>query len=200
MRHRLQHVDGGCLRALCVRHTRCSAARATRCAFAACQRGIVLVLQFFIRAAEFCQLLVCCRARHCPLRQNWALRSECQSAQPVSTQLTRRALSCSSIPLGLMAGRPFRPFNRAISSRCSAMMRSSAVTLPGSFTTSSCSAPCDRPDIAGEAVPSSLNRVAPRRSKQEISPRPGFCPAYDAQTNPSAATPQPRLHTAGVTG
>jgi hypothetical protein len=27
-----------------------------------------------------------------------------------------------SIPLGLMAGRPFRPFNRAISSRCSAMM------------------------------------------------------------------------------
>ena len=87
-----------------------------------------------------------------------------------------------SMPLGLIFGRPFKPFSRAISSRCSATMRSSSVTLPSSFTTSSCSSPCDRPDISGGAVTRSLNRAAPRRSKQKITPRPGFCPGYSETT------------------
>ncbi len=39
-----------------------------------------------------------------------------------------------SMPLGLMVGRPFRPFRRAISSRCSATTFSRAPTLPSSST------------------------------------------------------------------
>ena len=81
-----------------------------------------------------------------------------------------------SIPLGLISGRPFRPFSRAISSRCSATIRLRSATSPSSFNTSCCSSPCDRPDISGGMVTSSLNQAAARRRKQNISSRPRFCP------------------------
>ena len=35
-----------------------------------------------------------------------------------------------SMPLGLMSGRPFNPFSRAISSRCSAFVRSNSAIFP----------------------------------------------------------------------
>jgi hypothetical protein len=33
--------------------------------------------------------------------------------------------------------------------------------------------------MSGGATTKSLNRVAPRRGKQKISPRPTFCPCYE---------------------
>jgi hypothetical protein len=42
-----------------------------------------------------------------------------------------------SMPLGLMPGRPFNPFSRAISSRCSAFVRSNTAIFSNSLATSS---------------------------------------------------------------
>ena len=63
-----------------------------------------------------------------------------------------------SIPLGLIAGRPFNPFSRAISSRCSATIRLRSATSPSSFTTSCSSSACDRPNSSGGVVTSRLNQ------------------------------------------
>ena len=82
------------------------------------------------------------------------------------------------IPLGLIAGRPFKPFSRAISSRCSATIRLRSATSPSSFTTSCSSSACDRPDSSGGVVTSRLNRVAPPRRNHFLRHRPRFCPSY----------------------
>src|SRR6202044_2425360 len=83
-----------------------------------------------------------------------------------------------SIPLGLIAGRPFKPFSRAISSRCSATIRLRSATSPSSFTTSCSSSACDRPDSSGGVVTSRLNRVVPCRRNHFLRHRPRFCPSY----------------------
>jgi hypothetical protein len=81
-----------------------------------------------------------------------------------------------SIPLGLIVGQPFKPFSRAISSRCSPTTRSSSATLPSSCTTSRRSSAFDKPVIAGGSLTISLNQADPRRRKQNVSSRPDFRP------------------------
>src|SRR5690242_12175002 len=80
-----------------------------------------------------------------------------------------------SIPLGLIVGRPFKPFSRAISSRCSPTTRPSSATLPSSCTTSCRSSAFDKPVIVGGSLTISLNQADPRRRKQNVSSRPDFC-------------------------
>ena len=86
-----------------------------------------------------------------------------------------------SMPLGLMSGRPFKPFRRAISSRCSPTTRLSSVTSPSNCTTSCSSSSRDRLDSEGGTFTHRLNRRAPRRGKRKISFARSFAPA----------TPQP---------
>jgi hypothetical protein len=75
---------------------------------------------------------------------------------------------------GLISGRPFRPFSRAISVRCSATRRSSSATLSSSFTTSCRNSSDDKTVISGPAFTPCLNQAESRRCKQKISPRPAF--------------------------
>src|SRR4051794_24891038 len=80
--------------------------------------------------------------------------------------------------LGLINGGPFRPFNRAISARCSTTVRSSSATLPNSPTTSSRSWADDRTSRSNGGLTQSLNLTSPRRGKEKVHDRPGFCPCY----------------------
>src|SRR4051794_35256671 len=82
------------------------------------------------------------------------------------------------MPLGLINGGPFRPFNRAISARCSTTVRSSSATLPNSPTTSSRSWADDRTPRSNGGLTQSLNLTSPRRGKEKVHDRPGFCPCY----------------------
>src|SRR4051794_18448517 len=82
------------------------------------------------------------------------------------------------MPLGLINGGPFRPFNRAISARCSTTVRSSSATLPNSPTTSSRSWADDRTSRSNGGLTQSLNLTSPRRGKEKVHDRPGFCPCY----------------------
>src|SRR4051794_34536293 len=83
------------------------------------------------------------------------------------------------MPLGLINGGPFRPFNRAISARCSTTVRSSSATLPNSPTTSSRSWADDRTSRSNGGLTQSLNLTSPRRGKEKVHDRPGFCPCYE---------------------
>src|SRR3954452_12957931 len=89
------------------------------------------------------------------------------------------------MPLGLINGGPFRAFNRAISARCSTTVRSSSATLPNSPTTSSRSWADDRTSRSNGGLTQSLNLTSPRRGKEKVHDRPGFCPCYLKQ--PQAA-------------
>src|SRR3954452_10275050 len=82
------------------------------------------------------------------------------------------------MPLGLINGGPFRPFSRAISARCSTPVRSSSATLPNSPTTSSRSWADDRTSRSNGGLTQSLNLTSPRRGKEKVHDRPGFCPCY----------------------
>ena len=82
-----------------------------------------------------------------------------------------------SMPLGLMAGRPFDPFSRAISSRCSAFIRSNSVILSDSLATSSFSCEGDRPSRSSGGFTHSLNG-SPSRCEKIMQPRPEFCRCY----------------------
>src|SRR4051812_25172092 len=82
------------------------------------------------------------------------------------------------MPLGLINGGPFRPLNRAISARCSTTVRSSSATLPNSPTTSSRSWADDRTSRSNGGLTQSLNLTSPRRGKEKVHDRPGFCPCY----------------------
>src|ERR1700704_2589473 len=90
-----------------------------------------------------------------------------------------RVASCK--PLGLIRGRPFRPFSRAFSSRSSAINRSCSATFLSNCTTSAFSASCDRSSMSAGAVTVRLNRPNPRRCKQNLNPSPGFCPCYESE-------------------
>ncbi len=70
------------------------------------------------------------------------------------------------------------PFRRAISSRCSATVRSSSVNLANRRDTSSRSWADDRPSRSTGEFTHSLNLTAPSRRKRKMQPRPGFCPCY----------------------
>src|SRR3954449_10550859 len=85
------------------------------------------------------------------------------------------------MPLGLINGGPFRPFNRAISARCSTTVRSSSATLPNSPTTSSRSWADDRTSRSNGGLTQSLNLTSPRRGKEKVHDRPGFCPCYQGR-------------------
>ena len=97
-------------------------------------------------------------------------RFSCLSGLPGSVAL--------SMPLGLMSGRPFSPFSRAISSRCSAIVRSSSASFANTLATNSRSWIDDRPSSSTGGRTHRLNPTRPRRGKHEMQPRPGFCPCY----------------------
>src|SRR4051812_38730505 len=84
-----------------------------------------------------------------------------------------------SMPLGLMAGRPFKPFRRAISARCSATVFSSAATLPNSSTSSASSSGRLRSAKDGGGGTSTQNRTPSSRGKRKMSGYPRFCPSYE---------------------
>ena len=84
-----------------------------------------------------------------------------------------------SMPLGLIAGRPFRPFSRAFSSRWSATTRFSSATSPSSFTTRASSSARDRLDRSPAGGTPSENGSSPASGKAQKSTRPGFCPGYE---------------------
>src|SRR5208282_3501849 len=84
----------------------------------------------------------------------------------------------SSMPLGLITGRPLRPFSRAISSRCAATSRFSSATSPNSSTTSASNSGRGRPGRSAGGDMHQPNRTGSRRGKRKNARRPGFCPAY----------------------
>jgi transposase len=90
-----------------------------------------------------------------------------------------------SIPLGLISGRPFKPFSRATSSPNFAIARFCSAFSLSSFKTSCRSSAFDRPEISGTAI-TRLNRTVPRRGKQNINPCPVFCPCYESEECPDA--------------
>ena len=83
-----------------------------------------------------------------------------------------------SMPLGLIDGRPFKPFRRAISSRWAATTCFSSRTSPSSATNWAFSSARGRPGRSVGGGMSPPNRTAPRRGKPENHRRPGFCPGY----------------------
>jgi hypothetical protein len=84
---------------------------------------------------------------------------------------------CSTpIPLGLIDGRPLRPFSRAISSRCAATICfSSDTSLSNSTNRASRSARNRLDRSVGGAIPQP-NRTRPRRGKRENQGYPGVLP------------------------
>src|ERR1700729_4188124 len=83
-----------------------------------------------------------------------------------------------SMPLGLMSGRPFRPFRRAISSRCSASVFSNAATLPNSSASRASSSARLSPERLAGGGTFARNRTESSRSKRKMRGRPHFCPSY----------------------
>src|SRR3954452_16707682 len=83
-----------------------------------------------------------------------------------------------SMPLGLRVGRPFKPFRRAISSRCSATIFSRAATLPNSSTSSASSSGRLRSEKDGGGGTSAKNRTSSSRGKRKMRRRLGFCSSY----------------------
>src|SRR5271165_5447675 len=89
-----------------------------------------------------------------------------------------------SMPLGLMSGRPFSPFSRAISSRCSLTTCFSAAISSMKPATTASSFGRLSADRLGGVLTHSVNRTPPRRSKEIMRPRPGFCPYYAQLSQP----------------
>src|SRR5271169_5391069 len=82
------------------------------------------------------------------------------------------------MPLGLIAGRPFSPFKRAISSRCSSPCCFSAASSPNSSTSRASSSGRLRSDRARAAGTHSVESHRPNRSKRKSHRCPQFCPSY----------------------
>ena len=83
-----------------------------------------------------------------------------------------------SIPLGLIDGRPLRPFSRAISSRCTSTICFSSATSPSSSTnraSSSARGKSERLAVGGIPQPSLTARVG---ASGKIKATPGLCPDY----------------------
>jgi hypothetical protein len=79
-----------------------------------------------------------------------------------------------SMPLGLMSGRPFSPFNRAISSRSSATVRLSSATSPNKLATSCLSWAGVKTSRASRSLTHSLNRTRARRTNKKCVRARGF--------------------------
>src|SRR5271165_3540647 len=83
-----------------------------------------------------------------------------------------------SMPLGLIGGRPFRPFRRAISSHCSLTVCFRAATSPNTLTSRASSAGRVRSERLGGSGTSVRNRTESSRGKEKIGLCPRFCPYY----------------------
>src|SRR5208283_5032594 len=88
------------------------------------------------------------------------------------------ALSMPLGLLGLIVGRPFRPFRRAISSRCSLTVCFSAATSPDNSTSRASSSGRFRPERLDGGGTSAKNRTESSRGKKKMRGRPRFCPSY----------------------
>src|SRR5271165_5847873 len=89
-----------------------------------------------------------------------------------------------SMPLGLIVGRPFSPFSRAISSRCAATIVFRSATSPSSSTTRASSSARGRPVGSEGGDMQRANRTRPRRGKLKNRRCPGFCPYYASAAKP----------------
>src|SRR5271166_4265130 len=103
------------------------------------------------------------------------------------------------MPLGLIDGRPFRPFSRAISSRCAATITFRSETSPSSSTTRASSSARGRPDGSEGVDMQRANRTRPRRGKLKNRRCPGFCPYYDADIQRHLVSNSPRSGGTGAT-
>jgi hypothetical protein len=83
-----------------------------------------------------------------------------------------------SMPLGLIVGRTFKPFSRAISSRCSEAVFSSAATLLNSSSSRDSSSARLSPERLGGSGTFARNRTESSRSKRKMQACPHFCPSY----------------------
>src|SRR5271166_1160487 len=83
-----------------------------------------------------------------------------------------------SMPLGLMAGRPFRPFRRAISSRSSLTICFRAAISPDSSTSRASSSGRLSSERDGGGGTSVKNPTESSRGKRKMQAHPHFCPCY----------------------
>src|ERR1700722_17894933 len=83
-----------------------------------------------------------------------------------------------SMPLGLIVGRTFKPFSRAISSRCSEAVFSRAATLLNSSSSRDSSSARLSPERLGGSGTFARNRTESSRSKRKMQACPHFCPSY----------------------
>src|SRR5512134_1108805 len=81
-----------------------------------------------------------------------------------------------SMPLGLMSGRPFRPFSRAISMRCFETIRLRSATSPSTRTTRAFRSAADSASrLRGLAI-HRMNQKPPCRGNKKYSRATGFAP------------------------
>jgi hypothetical protein len=123
-------------------------------------------------------------------------RNRCPAANPRSRGVTLpRNHRCSflaslggsvdlSMPLGLIGGRPFKPFRWAISSRCSPMTFSRATILPNRSTSKASSSGRLGPEREGGGDTPAKNRTEASRGKRKMQARPLFCPSYPQHSDP----------------
>ena len=120
------------------------------------------------------------RARRTRHPQHLGLRRDPRRHLAAAAALAPLAASfgsvASSMPLGLIDGRPLSPFSRAISSRCAATIRFSSATSPSNSTTRASSSARDRPDRSAGGDMPQPNRTRPRRGKPKNRRDPGVLP------------------------
>jgi hypothetical protein len=89
-----------------------------------------------------------------------------------------------SIPLGveggLISGRPFKPFRRAISARSSIIVAPSAPTRFKSSTTRTRNSAVDKASISGGRFITRMNQNPTGKPTKISTRRPGFCPYYSS--------------------
>jgi hypothetical protein len=83
-----------------------------------------------------------------------------------------------SMPLGLIVGRPFKPFRLATPSRCSMTSCFRVATSPNSSTSRASSSGRLRSERDGRCGTSVKNLTESSRCKRKMRPRPRFFPSY----------------------
>src|SRR6202035_3249968 len=83
-----------------------------------------------------------------------------------------------SMPLGLMLGRPFKPFRRAISSRCSPTTCFRAATSPNNSTNRASSSARLSAERTGGDGTWGKESTASNRRKEKMERCPHFCSSY----------------------
>src|SRR5580692_1950126 len=93
------------------------------------------------------------------------------------------------MPLGLRLGRPFKPFRRAISSRCSPTTCFRAATSANNATNRVSSSARLSAERTGGGGTSGKESTASNRHKEKMERCPHFCPCYHSECQLSDIRP-----------